>query len=61
MVQLRKDNESLELIQEWLLSLRSDLFYGVVEIHFQKGEIVRAKKEESYEPKYFAAFKRKVI
>jgi len=60
MVQIRKDNETHESIHEWMLNLRKDLFYGTIEIHFQKGEIVRVKKEESYEPKYFASFRRKI-
>ena len=60
MVQIRKDNESYESIYEWLRNLQKDHFYGIVELHLQKGEIVRVKKEESYEPKYFASFRRKI-
>jgi ribonuclease BN (tRNA processing enzyme) len=60
MVQTRKDNEPHELIVELLSHLRKDHFFGIVELHFQKGEIVRAKKQENYEPKDFVSFRRTI-
>ena len=60
MVQIRKDSESYELIVELLCSLRQDHFFGIVELHFQKGDIIRVKKQENYEPKDFVTFKRKI-
>lgn len=58
MVHTRKEGDEFDHIKEWLLNLHRERFFGIIEFHFQRGEIVRAKKQETYEPKDFVAFRR---
>jgi len=40
-----------EALRRFFADLRSSRFFGIVELHFQAGRLVRVKKQEVFEPK----------
>lgn len=40
-----------DALQTFLTDLRAAGFFGVVELHFQEGHLVRVKKQEVFQPK----------
>ncbi len=40
-----------EAIQTFLRDLHDARFFGIVEIHYQDGNLVRVKKQEVFQPK----------
>lgn len=42
-----------EGVMRYILKLRNEEFYGTLEIHFQGGEVVLGRKQESMKPAFF--------
>lgn len=43
-------------VAQYLGKLMTEEFYGVVQVQFQKGEIVLVRKEESFKPQIFLVY-----
>lgn len=47
-----QDSKDLDdALQRFLTDLRADGFFGIVELHYQEGHLVRVKKQEVFQPK----------